>query len=123
MRTSSLRWTAVGAVAVAATAVGCTTNTTNITVVANPPAFNRAAGAVALGLVKVSECRSPDGPTGSGHLKITFDPSGTVLLAVIDQPPFMGTAVGECIADKFRGVRVPPFAGPAVAVGKSFVVE
>jgi hypothetical protein len=43
--------------------------------------------------------------------------------AVVDQPPFAGTAVGGCVAGKFRSAHIPAFAGGSVSVGKSFVVE
>ena len=85
--------------------------------------FDRGAAAAALGSVNVASCKKPDGPTGSGHVKITFSPNGTVQSAVVDQPPFAGTAVGGCVAGKFRSAHIPAFAGSPVPVGKSFVIE
>jgi hypothetical protein len=85
--------------------------------------FDRGAASAALGSISVSSCKKPDGPTGSGHLKITFGPSGTVTSAVVDQPPFAGTAVGGCVAGKFRSAHIPAFAGSPVTVGKSFSME
>ncbi len=43
--------------------------------------------------------------------------------AVVDQPPFAGSAVGGCVAGKFRAAHIPAFAGGSVSVGKSFVIE
>jgi hypothetical protein len=63
------------------------------------------------------------GPTGDGHLNVTFAPSGDVQSAVLDQPPFTRTAVGECIARRFRDLHIPPFAGGAVTIGLASVVE
>jgi hypothetical protein len=85
--------------------------------------FDRGAAAASLGAVKVASCKKPDGPTGSGHVSVTFSPDGSVQSAVVDQPPFAGTPVGGCVAGKFRGARVPAFGGGNVKVGKSFVIN
>jgi hypothetical protein len=93
--------------------------------VAPPPplgAFDRAQAAAALAAVDVSDCRLPYGPTGSGHVSVVFDPDGTVSSATVDQPPFVGTAAGGCVARKFRGATLPAFIGNPVRVGKSFVI-
>jgi predicted Zn finger-like uncharacterized protein len=85
--------------------------------------FDRGAAAAALGSINVSSCKKADGPTGSGHIKVTFAPSGIVTSAQVDQPPFAGTAVGGCVAGKFRSAHIPAFGGAPVPVGKSFVIE
>jgi predicted Zn finger-like uncharacterized protein len=85
--------------------------------------FDRGAASGSLGSIDVSGCKKPDGPTGPGHVSITFSPSGTVATAIVDQPPFAGTAVGGCVAGKFRSAHVPPFAGGPTKVGKSFVIN
>jgi hypothetical protein len=82
--------------------------------------FDRGAASGALGGINLSSCKKPDGPTGSGHVKVTFANNGTVSAVEVDQPPFAGTAVGGCIAQKFRGAKIPAFSGPPVTVGKSF---
>ena len=73
--------------------------------------FDRGAAAAALGSINVAGCKKSDGPTGSGHIRVTFSPSGNVISAVVDQPPFSGTAVGGCVAGKFRSAHIPPFGG------------
>jgi hypothetical protein len=85
--------------------------------------FDRGAAAAALGSVNVAGCKKSDGPTGSGHIKITFAPTGNVASAQVDQPPFAGTAVGGCVAGKFRSAHIPAFAGSSVTVGKSFTID
>jgi len=85
--------------------------------------FDRGAAAAALGAVNVASCKKSDGPTGGGHVAVTFAPNGSVTTAVVDQPPFAGSAVGGCVAGKFRGARVPPFSGAPMKVGKSFVLN
>ncbi|HWL86337.1 MAG TPA: hypothetical protein VNO21_11075, partial [Polyangiaceae bacterium] len=82
--------------------------------------FDRGAAQAALGNIDVTSCKKSDGPAGSGHLKVTFQPSGTVSAVDVDQPPFSGTAVGGCIAAKFRSAHVPAFSGGPVTVGKGF---
>lgn len=85
--------------------------------------FDRGAAQGALGGVNVQSCKKPDGPTGSGHVKITFGPDGSVSSAVVDGGPYPGTSVGGCIAGKFRGAHVPAFSGGPVSVGKSFTIN
>lgn len=83
-------------------------------------AFDRGAAAASLGGVNVASCKKPDGPSGSGHVTVTFAPSGSVSSAVVDGGPFPGTPVGGCIAGKYRSAHVPAFGGSPVKVGKSF---
>lgn len=85
--------------------------------------FDRGAAAAALGAVNVQSCKKPDGPTGAGHVTVTFGPDGQVQSAVVDSGPFPGTPVGGCIAGRFRGAHVPPFGGAPVRVGKSFTIN
>jgi hypothetical protein len=85
--------------------------------------FDRGAAAGALGAINVGSCKRPDGPTGSGHVRVTFAPNGSVSSAVVDQPPFAGTPVGGCVAGKFRSAHIPAFGGAPVPVGKSFVIN
>jgi serine/threonine-protein kinase len=84
------------------------------------PPFDRKAVAEALREVSFVACRSPSGPTGDGHVTLTFAPDGHVDRAIVDGGPFPGTPVGGCIGEAFRGVTVPPFGGAPVRVGKSF---
>jgi hypothetical protein len=86
-------------------------------------AFNRAAAAAALGSVDIRDCKTEGGPTGNGHVKVTFVTSGRVLTAEVDAPPFQGTAAGACIASRYQLVQIPPFGGSSVAVGKSFTLD
>ncbi len=84
--------------------------------------FDRGQAASALGGIasNLSSCKKGDGPTGSGHVKVTFAPNGSVKSVDVDTPPFSGTSVGGCVAGKFRGAKVPAFSGGEVTVGKSF---
>ena len=90
---------------------------------ATPAPFDRGAAAGSLGGVNVQSCARPNGPTGSGHVKIMYSPNGSVSSAVVDAGPFPGTLVGACIAAKFRGSHIPAFDGAPVMVGKSFTIQ
>jgi len=86
-----------------------------------PGPFDRGAAYGALGSVDLQSCKKGD--SGPGHVKITFAPSGQVTNAVVDAPPFAGTAVGNCVSAKLRGAHIPPFLGPPVTLGKSFTIN
>lgn len=86
------------------------------------PPFNRGAAAVALAAVNVQACKKPGGPTGLGHVTVTFVNNGSVSSAVVD-PPYAGTTVGACVATKYRAVHVPAFGGASVTIGKTFLIE
>jgi predicted Zn finger-like uncharacterized protein len=85
--------------------------------------FDKGAAAGALGKVDVQGCKKADGPTGAGHVTVTFGPDGSVQTAVVDQGPYPGTAVGGCVAGRFKGAHVPAFSGAPVRVGKSFIIN
>jgi len=85
--------------------------------------FDRGAASAAIGAVNVQSCKKPDGPTGTGHVKITFAPNGSVSSAVVDGGPYPGTAVGGCIAGKYRAAHIPAFGGAPQGVGKSFTIN
>lgn len=89
------------------------------------PPFDRAAALAALNAASdaARACKKPDGPTGSGRIAVTFAPSGVVTAVNIEGPPFAGTAVGGCVAAKFRNARVPAFSGGIVTVRKSFTIN
>jgi predicted Zn finger-like uncharacterized protein len=87
--------------------------------------FNRGAASAALAAAAggARGCKKPDGPTGSGRVRVTFAPSGNVTQSAVQGAPFAGTAVGGCVAAAFRGARVPPFDGSPVSVTKSFSIN
>jgi predicted Zn finger-like uncharacterized protein len=88
-------------------------------------AFDRGAAASTLGSIASSlgSCKKPDGPTGPGKVKVTFQPSGTVSAVEFVEGSYAGTSVGGCILAKFRGAHIPPFGGSAVPANKSFVLN
>ena len=73
--------------------------------------------------MNVASCKKGDGPTGSGHVSVTFGGDGSVVSAVVDQPPVRGHA-----GRRLRRGQVPQRAragvlGGNIKVGKSFVVN
>lgn len=85
-----------------------------------PGAFDRDAAMSALKSVNLARCKKPKGPSGDGHVIVTFAPAGSAQEAVVDQAPFAGTKVGKCIASEYRKAKVPAFDGAAISVGKKF---
>lgn len=95
-----------------------------------PPAggtgeFDRAAAMSVLSntALAVRNCKKPDGPTGAGRVAITYGNNGIATTATIEGPPFAGTAVGGCVAARFRATSVPPFGGSPITVHKSFTID
>ncbi len=101
--------------------------TTTATAATNTSAapFDKGAALSSLSGIasNLSSCKKADGPTGSGKVTVTFEPSGNVSKVEFIEGPFGGTATGGCIAGKFRGAHIPPFAGGAVPANKSFVLN
>jgi predicted Zn finger-like uncharacterized protein len=89
------------------------------------PPFSKASAISALGSAASSAggCKKAGGPTGVGKVQVTFAPSGRVTSATVMGSPFAGTAVGGCVASRFRAAKVPAFAGSPVTVSKSFSIN
>jgi hypothetical protein len=99
---------------------------------ASPPADANASGAFDVqaaakaldeAAASLQPCASLSGAPGghvTGHLTVRFAPSGAVALVKVDTPSLAGTDAGACVATRFAQLHVPPFAGAAVTVGKSF---
>lgn len=86
--------------------------------------FNMGEAKARLGAAAdgVQSCKKGD-VTGTGHVVITFAPSGGVQSVALDGAPFEGTAAGACVVAHFRGVHVPPFGGSPFKVRKSFTIN
>lgn len=89
------------------------------------PPFDKSAAGTALNeaTAHAAQCRSVSDPSGTALVVVTFAPSGRATSATISGPPFAGTSVGGCIAGRFRGARVPAFAGEMVTVSKTVVLQ
>lgn len=80
--------------------------------------FDGAAATAALEAVNVKPC----GFHGTGHVKVTFDPSGVPTKEDVDAPATIAKATAACVSKAFGAARVPVFRGSAMTVGKSFTV-
>jgi hypothetical protein len=87
------------------------------------PGFDKSAAAASLGSVSILPCKQSKGPTGEGHIVVTFSPTGEVQDVNVDRDPYKNTAVGRCIAGQYKRAHVPKFGGPAVSVGKTFRLD
>ena len=85
--------------------------------------FDRGSAAAALGSVDVRGCRMPDSPTGAGHFTVVFEPDGGVSNVELDRGGFDGTSTGECIRKRASEIRMRPFDGVSVKVGKAFLID
>jgi predicted Zn finger-like uncharacterized protein len=94
------------------------------TAAADGPAFDKGAAVTALGAAaaNAASCKSPDGPTGTGKVSVTFAPSGRATATNV-VGALAGTEVGGCVARLFRAARVPAFSGDPVTVSKSFSIQ
>jgi hypothetical protein len=85
--------------------------------------FDKEAAFAALSAIDVSACRKDEGPTGEGHVVVTFAPSGNAKAVWADAAPYTGTPVGRCVEKAFKKTKVPAFAGDPVSVGKKFHID
>ncbi len=90
---------------------------------ASDEAFSREAAATALASVDVAKCKLKKGPTGEGHVIVTFISTGDAKTAVVDTGPFVGSRAEKCIVKEYRRAKVPAFKGDPVSVGKKFKIE
>lgn len=79
--------------------------------------FDKSAAMMALASVSLASCNVGN---AHGHITITFSTDGTPSMASVDSGPLVSTPAGGCVAGRFRSIRVPPFSGSPVKVGKSF---
>ncbi len=87
---------------------------------AAPPPFDSAAASRALASVDLRGCAS--GSATPGHARITFQPGGSVSDVVVDAPSTPGAATERCVGAAYRRAKILAFSGPAVTVGKRFVL-
>lgn len=87
-----------------------------------PPAnvpFDRPAAAKALAAVDVAACyEKPPILDAQLHVDLTIMPNGRVTEASADAP-YANTEAGNCAAERFKTVRVAPFVGPPIRMGRT----
>lgn len=90
---------------------------------AEPFNMGEAKARLAAAATAAQGCKKGDGPTGTGRVVVLFAPSGAAQSATVSGPPFEGTPTGNCVAGRFRAVRVPAFSGSPFSVSKSFTIN
>lgn len=85
--------------------------------------FDKQAATNAINEVSLQKCKVTNAEKGDGHVMITFTPAGIAQAAVVDKGPWVGSPVAKCMAKAFKKVKVPPFTGETVTVGKTFHFE
>lgn len=81
--------------------------------------FDRAAASKALAAVDVKHCyEKPPMLDAQLHIDMTFMPNGVVSEATADAP-YGNTEAGRCAEEKFKAVRVAPYIGPPVRMGRT----
>lgn len=86
-----------------------------------PRAFDRDEARLAFDRVAATlpECATPRGPRGLGSVRVRFENDGHIARVTIG-PPYAGTPAGECIAERFQAVSVPPFRNGPTAFNYTF---
>lgn len=88
---------------------------------ADRAAITRALDEAASG---AEACGLPGGPTGTGRVKIIFNPlQGRPESVSIDGAPFAGSIAEHCIVSQFLGVRVGAFKSASATITRSFTVR
>jgi hypothetical protein len=87
--------------------------------------FDRGCGVVVMSSANTAECRRNGAPAGTVHVKVTFANDGTVPEVIVDygNPPETRNAVEACLVAKFRALKMPPFEGPRVGIGKTVTID
>jgi outer membrane biosynthesis protein TonB len=87
--------------------------------------FDKSAAAAALARAAsaAGSCRTSGDPSGVAQVSVTFSPTGRATRAIVNGPPFAGTATGGCIASRMTQAKVPPFTGSRVTVRKKVVIQ
>jgi tRNA A-37 threonylcarbamoyl transferase component Bud32 len=87
--------------------------------------FDRVAANAAMATARASAatCRRPADPPGEARVVVTFAPTGKVVDAHLEGPPFAGTATGHCIAAQYRAIAVPPFSGEPVVLRRKVPLD
>ncbi len=79
-----------------------------------------AAKALARSATFAQSCQPARGPSGSGKVRVVYDPSGSVKSVEILTARFRGTLTGSCVRQVFRRAKIPAFDGRAPTFIKTF---
>ena len=71
----------------------------------------------------IDECRDTSGPSGTAVLRVAFDPASGRVASSTVEGTFAGTSLGNCLANVYRRVRVPPVSGGTAVVRQQIFVR
>ena len=95
-----------------------------LTVASKPPPFPRARANSEVDRViqGAQSCHVTGDPTGTGSIRVDFEPDGRV--ATLTRKPFAFTTTGECVSARLRAIRLGPFDGKsAESVEATFIIK
>ena len=68
----------------------------------------------------LASCKRAGDPTGSGSIRVDFEPDGRV--GTLLQRPFSGTPTGSCISARFLAIKIGAFTGTTQPITKTFTI-
>ena len=68
----------------------------------------------------LASCKRTGDPTGSGTIRVDFEPDGRV--GTLLQRPFSGTSTGSCISARFLAIKIGAFTGTTQPITKTFTI-
>ena len=69
----------------------------------------------------LGSCKRAGDPTGSGSIRVDFEPDGRV--GTVLARPFAGTPTGSCISSRYLSIRVGAFQGAAQSLTRTFSIS
>jgi len=85
-------------------------------------AFPRARATNELDRVSggLASCKRAGDPTGSGSIRVDFEPDGRV--GTVLQRPFAGTPTGSCVSSRFLAIKIGAFTGTTQPIQRTFTI-
>ena len=68
----------------------------------------------------LASCKRGGDPTGSGTVRVDFEPDGRV--GTLLEKPFAGTPTGSCISARYLTIKIGAFTGTTQPITKSFTI-
>jgi hypothetical protein len=75
------------------------------------------------GLLRAKRCHLAGRATGTVRVFVTFDPTGRVSDARLQDEPIASAPVARCVLDQMRAILIPKFDGPAFTLERSLTLR
>jgi hypothetical protein len=97
----------------------------SLAALAAPRQFNHAAAAVAIASAArgAGGCTASDDARATMPVRVVYAPSGRVTSAALQGGPFLGTAVGSCIARALQSAKIDSFEGAPTGVNTTIRIH